>query len=113
MRLAVLWDLDGTLIDSEPLLFEAERQMLAGYGIDFTEEAKKQFVGLGGMAILQGIADHFGVDADINAWSRTKMEIYDQLLDDVAPCEPTSELVHRLHAAGVPQAVASGCSSGR
>nr|WP_300149770.1 HAD family phosphatase [Propionicimonas sp.] len=107
-QLAVLWDLDGTLIDSEPLLFEAERQMLVGYGIDLTAEIKSQFVGLGGTEVLQAIADHFEVVPDLPAWTRGKVEAYLQLLDSVPACEPTVELARRLGGTGVPQAVASG-----
>ena len=31
---AVLWDFDGTLVDTEPLWAATEREMLAGYGVE-------------------------------------------------------------------------------
>src|SRR4051794_34253904 len=46
---AVIFDMDGVLVDSEPLLFEAERILLAEFGAELTEEIKKPFIGLGGM----------------------------------------------------------------
>lgn len=109
-QLAVLWDLDGTLIDSEPLLFEAERQMLAGYDLDLTAEVKRQFVGLGGHEVLQAIARHFGVEPDLDAWAHGKTKAYEELLTEVPAFEPTVQLAHRLGEAGIPQAVASGSS---
>ena len=30
---AVLWDFDGTLVDSEPVWAQIEAEMLAGYGV--------------------------------------------------------------------------------
>ncbi|MCA0294878.1 MAG: HAD family phosphatase [Actinobacteria bacterium] len=106
--LAVLWDLDGTLIDSEPLLFEAERAAVAVDGLELTPELKSRFVGLGGHEVLAAIADAFGVDADLDAWAARKSAAYLDLLDTVPPFAPTVELARRLAAAGVPMAVASG-----
>lgn len=106
--LAVLWDLDGTLIDSEPLLFEAERLALAQDGLDLTYEIKQRFIGLGGNEVLTGLADWFGVEADLDRWNAVKKDAYFQLLDTVPAFPPAVELARRLAAAGVPMAVASG-----
>ena len=35
---AVLWDMDGTLIDSEPIWIEEERQLMRSLGVDWTDE---------------------------------------------------------------------------
>lgn len=51
----VLWDMDGTLIDSEPLWVEAEHAMLARSGIELTPETKDRLVGIG----LWDAAEHF------------------------------------------------------
>lgn len=107
-ELAVLWDLDGTLIDSEPLLFEAERRALAADGLELTAEIKAQFIGLGGTEVLAALADAFGVTADLDAWALRKREAYLELLDAVPAFAPTVELARRLAAEQVPMAVASG-----
>ncbi len=39
--------MDGTLIDSEPLWLEAERAMLARFGIELTPETQDRLVGIG------------------------------------------------------------------
>lgn len=44
---AVLWDMDGTLIDSEPLWLEAETQMLERYGLRMTPELAEGMIGTG------------------------------------------------------------------
>ncbi len=35
---AVLWDMDGTLVDTEPYWIERERRLAAGVGHQWTEE---------------------------------------------------------------------------
>ena len=44
---AVLWDMDGTLIDSEPLWLEAELAILKRYGIPMTSEIRDRLIGSG------------------------------------------------------------------
>lgn len=50
---AVLFDLDGTLIDSEPVYFESEKKFFAGYGINYSEELNHNYIGRGAMAMLE------------------------------------------------------------
>ena len=42
---AVLWDMDGLLVDTEPLWTIAETEMCAALGATFTREAKAEMVG--------------------------------------------------------------------
>lgn len=44
---AVLWDMDGTLIDSEPLWLEAELAILDRYGIPMTPQLRDSLIGSG------------------------------------------------------------------
>ncbi|GAA1467163.1 HAD family hydrolase [Microbacterium thalassium] len=107
---AVLWDMDGVLVDSEPLLFEAERLTFAPYGIDLTLEQKKPFIGLGGHEIMAKMADAFGVDADSGDLGEAKLGHVVDLLGAVTGFAPTTALVRSLAARGIPMAVASGSS---
>ena len=101
---AVLWDMDGTLVDTEPYWFAAERDLVAEFGDrDWPDELAKGMVGfdlLDGAAYLQR---HGGVDLPAE-------EIVDRLLDGVIarlhrriPWQPGArELLAELNAAGVP-----------
>ena len=42
---AVLFDMDGLLVDTEPLWFEVERAVMAGLGGDWTEQDQRALVG--------------------------------------------------------------------
>ena len=106
----MLWDLDGVLVDSEPLLFLAERALFAEHGVDLTPELKRPFVGLGGHEVLAAMAEAFEVEADLDAWSTRKAALYLALLGQVESFAQTGALARALHADGVPMAVASGSS---
>lgn len=42
---AVLWDMDGTLVDTEPYWFLAQRELLGRYSIAWTQEQAHALVG--------------------------------------------------------------------
>lgn len=107
---AVLWDMDGVLIDSEPLLYEAERLTFEEYGADFTLEDKKQFVGLGGHELMRLMAEFLEVDEDPEVLGEKKLVHVLNLLGAVEGYEPTTAMVKLLADQGVPMAVASGSS---
>ncbi|WP_407698322.1 HAD family hydrolase [Streptomyces marianii] len=65
-RAAVIFDLDGTLVDSEPNYYEAGRRVLAGYGVtDFTWEHHTRFIGIGTRETLERLSQEYGLDASI------------------------------------------------
>lgn len=43
---AVIFDMDGVLVDSEPLNFEAVRRLLARHGIAYAEDDNAAFIGM-------------------------------------------------------------------
>ena len=42
---AVIFDMDGVLVDSEPLHMDATRRLLATYGVGYSQEANEEFIG--------------------------------------------------------------------
>src|SRR5262245_57344775 len=42
---AIIFDMDGVLVDSEPLGLEAMRQVMARQGVTYTEEDNNEFLG--------------------------------------------------------------------
>ncbi|KSU56332.1 HAD family hydrolase [Microbacterium enclense] len=109
--IAVLWDMDGVLVDSEPVLFEAERLTFADYGIDLTPELKKPFIGMGGHEVMELMAHQFGVNADPRELTLQKFAHIVRLLPTVRPFPQAVQLVELLSAQGIPMAVASGSSN--
>ena len=103
---AVLWDMDGTLVDTEPLWIEAEHALAAAHGARWTHEDAMALVGNDLLDSGAYIRERMGLDL-------TPQEIVEVLLDDVVeqvrrevPWRPGSrELLADLRAAGVPTAL--------
>jgi HAD superfamily hydrolase (TIGR01509 family) len=77
---AILWDLDGTIVDSEPLWIEAETEMLEEHNLELTDAVREQLVGAGLWVcakIFQGIGVPLTADEIVDRWSRRVIELFD------------------------------------
>ncbi|MFL6022555.1 MAG: HAD family hydrolase [Marmoricola sp.] len=100
---AVLWDMDGTLVDTEPYWIETEFKLVAEFGGTWSMEHALNLVGNDLLVSGAYIREHGGVDLE-------PAEIVDRLLDGVVarvreqvPWRPGAvELLGALNAAGVP-----------
>jgi len=103
---AVLWDLDGTLIDTEPLWFEAEYAMAERYGATWSNEHAQNLVGNALPVTGAYIREHMGLALSVE-------QILDELLAYMeantaqrATLRPGAlELLTALDEAGVPCAL--------
>ena len=106
---AVLWDMDGTLIDSEEYHWIAWRNTMAGEGIPITRE---QFLASFGQRNDSIVPRWIGGDVTperIDKIANTKEEMYRALIRTygIAPLPGVENWVHRLHQEGWVQAIAS------
>ncbi|WP_367650250.1 HAD family hydrolase [Nocardioides sp. zg-1230] len=103
---AVLWDMDGTLVDTEPYWIATEFAMAEKYGGTWSQEHALNLVGNALLESGDYIRAHMGID-------RTPQQIVDELLDGVVarvevevPWRPGArELLTDLHGRGVPCAL--------
>ncbi|WP_406108807.1 HAD family phosphatase [Streptomyces sp. NBC_01003] len=107
---AVVLDLDGTLVDSEPNYFEASRRTLAEHGVpDFTWQEHESYVGISTQETIESLRRKYGIQAPVDALLTEMTTRYLALARAGTPVYPQMrKLVERLHEAGVPMAVASG-----
>ena len=77
---AVLWDMDGTLIDSEPLWIEQERQLMESFGASWSQADAIHCIG--------------GPMSRVDAYMRSKLPELHR--DSVAPLELARQLLERM-----------------
>ncbi|MFD0417016.1 HAD family hydrolase [Streptomyces sp. NPDC127108] len=111
-RTSVIFDLDGTLVDSEPNYFEAGRQLLAVHGVTgFTWADHETYVGISTRETLTDWRQRYGLTAPLADLLAEKNRRYLELARASTQVYPQMrEFVERLSDAGVPMAVASGSS---
>ncbi|WP_229819867.1 HAD family hydrolase [Streptomyces abikoensis] len=110
--LAVIFDLDGTLVDSEPNYFEASRAVLAHHGVRaFGWDDHLRFVGIGTLETLETLRRENRLDVPVDELLAELNRAYLELAGTRTETFPRMRTyVERLYGAGVPLAVASGSS---
>lgn len=94
---AILFDLDGTLVDSEPLHFEAHRRALAQHGIKITKEDYIQNGVSGGQrSFYEMMQIIYATPIDIDAVRKLKKEIYGDLIGEIKLFEGVKEVLENL-----------------
>ena len=105
---AVIFDMDGVLLDSEPLHYEAVRQILAEQGVDFPLEDYFRYLGTTLTSTWDDLCERYPITMPFEQFeARYNTDVLEQYLDGAPLIRGASELVQRLSEAGVPIAVAS------
>ena len=109
---AVIFDLDGTLVDSEPNYHEAAREVLAHHGVPgFSWREHQEFIGIGTRETLHTLRERYALTAPVEQLLREKNEAYLRLARRGTQVFPRMRtLVELLHGAGHRLIVASGSS---
>ncbi|PSQ81962.1 MAG: hydrolase [Bacteroidetes bacterium QS_8_68_15] len=96
---AVIFDLDGVLIDSEPLHEEAKRRVFDHFGITVPEAVYDEFKGRTDAEVLEHVADHH-TDDDVSAQDliERKREEFWNLLDGLVPMDGAEAFVETAAA---------------
>ncbi|MFD5341963.1 HAD family hydrolase [Streptomyces hawaiiensis] len=110
--ISVIFDLDGTLVDSEPHYYEAGRQTLAAYGVhDFTWADHERYLGISTQETVADWKDRYRLPASMDELLAAKNRRYLELARSATRAYPEMRtFVELLAAEGVPMAVASGSS---
>ena len=108
---AVIFDLDGTLVDSEPLYLEADQTIFRPLGIIVEAEHKKPYTGLSSHCFLSDIKKQYNLSLSVEELLRRKNAAYMELAQERTHVFPEMRtFVSLLKEHGYPLAVASGSS---
>ena len=109
MRGAVLWDLDGTLVDSEEYHWRAWKETMYRAGVGLTRQDFLASFGQRNDAILGKWLGEKAAPGEIEQIGNDKEERYRELVrqEGLLPLPGAAEWVERLHREGWRQAIAS------
>lgn len=110
-RRAIFWDMDGTLIDSEPAHQAAFNDAVAHLGLTVSPSVHSDLVGSSGDRIHAALVAATGLNLSFAEWTELKHGFYIAHAQAILRREPSSSIAIRLAAQGVPQAVVSNSTA--
>jgi beta-phosphoglucomutase-like phosphatase (HAD superfamily) len=104
---AVIFDMDGLLVDTEPMWFAVEQAMMVRRGIDYTAEHQKQFMGMRMDAFWAGVCAHFELAEPPSVFIAEATAGMVEAVRDAEARPGADALIAWLHERRVPLAIAS------
>jgi beta-phosphoglucomutase family hydrolase len=104
---ALIFDLDGTLVDSMPLHYEAWREVCATKGLHFSEEEFYSLAGVPSDRIFEIINERHGTDFDPHRDSKIKEDTYLRKISQLQPVKLVLDLAIAHHGK-LPMSIGTG-----
>jgi len=108
---AVVFDMDGLLVDTEQVVFRAMQRAADAIASEMPFATFQRMVGLQHAASDLILMEHFGEGFDLDAWSdAVSAHFQGELAAGIALKAGVVELLDELDAAGLPRAIATSSS---
>lgn len=104
---ALIFDMDGTLVDSMPLHLDAWEATSAEFGLPFDRAQLNEYGGIPTRKIVAILAEQHGLTIDVEAFTRRKVALYMEHIQQVSVFPAMWELVRRCHGK-VPMGIGTG-----
>jgi beta-phosphoglucomutase-like phosphatase (HAD superfamily) len=108
---AVVFDMDGLLVDTETVVFAAMRRAAERIGREMPFSTFQRMVGLQHAASDLILIEHFGDDFDLDGWSSAvSLHFREELAAGIALKAGVLEILDHLDGCGLPRAIATSSS---
>jgi pseudouridine-5'-monophosphatase len=104
---AAIFDLDGVLLDTEPLYTQATQEVLTPYGREYTWELKMQMMGRDSRSSAEFLVAALHLPLTADQYLARRQPLLEQACRHVPALPGAEELVRCLHARNVPLALAT------
>jgi HAD superfamily hydrolase (TIGR01509 family) len=105
---AVVFDMDGLLVDTEQVVFQAMKAAVGGLGLEMPFDLFKRMVGLPAGASDLIVVEHFGEGFDLESWrGEVRRHFLDIAQAGIALKAGVVELLDALDAQALPRAIAT------
>jgi len=106
---AFVFDMDGVIIDSEPLHFEVDIETMRGLGVKISETELERFVGMTNPAMWKVLREEYALGQTVEQLIDIQLAAKMQALTDRAyePIDGIRELLNELSGRGIPIGLAS------
>jgi HAD superfamily hydrolase (TIGR01509 family) len=105
---AIIFDMDGVLVDSEPLGMEAMRRVMARHGITYTEADNEEFLGRTTLEECRILRVRYGLAPDAGELTRQYVDVLVGLIQErPRPMPGVPDVLSQLRAADHRMALAS------
>ncbi len=106
----VIYDLDGTLLDTEPLYIRITNGILARYGMELPPQVRAMMMGRPTPVAVPLMLERTGLPMTAEEFIHERETALHALFPEVPPTPGARRLTSHLAAHGVPQAVATSSS---
>ena len=108
---AVVFDMDGLLVDTEVVVFRAMQRAAGGIGTEMPFSTFQRMVGLQHAASDLILMEHFGPGFDLDAWSAAvSAHFREEMTAGIALKAGVLEILDHLDAIALPRAIATSSS---
>lgn len=109
---AIIFDMDGVLIDSQPMHYLGDQQTLAAHGVHVPVEEMTAYAGTTNQLRFELFKERYHLEADTADLIRQREETMIRLVreSDAVPTAGSVDLLKSIKAAGLKTAVASSSS---
>lgn len=107
MLKAIIFDMDGVIIDSEPLHVEVEGELAEKLGGSIDPDSHEQFVGTTDHFMWSKLKDQFNFEPPLEDIIDMKKEMFIKRINEVELMDNLEELMSSIYNEGYPIALAS------